>query len=145
MDLYNYWLMEKVAEEEKQESFVKRHKKKLIGGAAIAGTVGAGVGAGKGFRYLEEHGYDQLGKDVTKAYRLAERTQRLAQRRKASGSSIDGEGKRKLSRTEASAIKRKLKVKYLDDLRFQDGFRGKAKRALYGAKALGKKILRRGK
>ncbi len=141
MDLYNYWLMEKVAEEEKQESFAKRHKKKLIGGAAIAGA----VGAGKGFKSLEEHGYDQLGKDVTKAYRLAERTERLAQRRRASGSSIDGEGKRKLSRTEASAIKRKFKVKYLDDLRFQDGFRGKAKRAFYGAKALGKKIFRRGK
>jgi len=44
MDLYNYWLMEKVAEEKKQEGFVKNNKGKLIAGALAGTTVGAGVG-----------------------------------------------------------------------------------------------------
>ncbi len=44
MDLYNYWLMEKVAEEEKQDGFAKRHEKKLIGAGVIgAGALGAGA------------------------------------------------------------------------------------------------------
>ncbi len=46
MDLYNYWLMEKVAEEEKQESFAKRHKKKLIGGGSLVGSGLVGTYAG---------------------------------------------------------------------------------------------------
>jgi len=47
MDIYNYWLMEKIAEEEKQESFAKRHKDKLMAGGALAGSGLAGYGAGR--------------------------------------------------------------------------------------------------
>jgi len=46
MNLFDYWLMEKVAEEEKQESFAKRHKGKLIGGGVASGLA-AHVGLGK--------------------------------------------------------------------------------------------------
>ena len=103
MDLYNYWLMEKVAEEEKQESFAKRHKGKLIGGG-VAGGIAAAHG-------LERHGGRVAGRHLQKVQQ-----------------SISGEG-----------------ADELINLRYSKGMKGRAKRALYGAKALGNKILRRGK
>ena len=105
MDLYNYWLMEKVAEEEKQESFAKRHKGKLIGGGV---SVAGGIAAAHG---LERHGGRVAGRHLDKM--------------------IEG-GTTTISPETL-------------DLNYAKGIKAKAKRALYGAKDLGKKIFRRGK
>ena len=109
MDLYNYWLMEKAAEEEKQESFAKRHKGKLIGGGVGGGvSVAGGIAAAHG---LERHGGRAVDRNLQKALHSA-----------------TGQGEQELTK-----------------LKRGKGIKGKAQRAFYGAKALGKKILRRGK
>ncbi len=104
MDLYSYWLMEKVAEEEKQESFAKMHKGKLVGGAAVAGGIAAAHG-------LERHGGRAVDRNLQKALHSA-----------------TGQGEQELTK-----------------LKRGKGIKGKAQRAFYGAKDLGKKIFRRGK
>ena len=71
MDLYTYWLMEKVAEEEKkQEGFIKKHKNKLVGAASVVGGGVAGYGVGKaaeyGVRGIAEIQRKSLAKDYDK-------------------------------------------------------------------------------
>jgi len=141
MDLYNYWLMDKVAEEDEQESFAERHKKKLVAGG-ILGAFGTAAAGGR----LADYGGEQINPNLKKTRdRMDKRFKKvfLGRLKKLYRSSVSGG----ISNLEAYKIQNTAD-KIVNDAQKYRLIQDKislSKRLMAGGKALGKKILRRGK